>query len=238
MSAMTGSMTSSGSFNCLIHCNKITRSMKLFFKSEISREEQNELDRNKWIRNGLQWHEIFPYPVVPDWPKRTAIENGTLRKYWRVKKKKSGNEIKLSTKWLTKGRIELLMEEEESLLRRAIAAIAISLSWSGLWERVFGILWNAFLFGEGSGCGWVGGWGWFVKHILYMWLESALVFFVSLCHLSGVTGNYVTSHPPSSTTHPIRCRSAPWLRLHLRVSFAKMWCQTWIALAPQGCPTL
>lgn len=44
------------------------------------------------------------------------------------KKKKSGNEIKLSTKWLTKGRIELLMEEEESLLRRAIAAIAISLS--------------------------------------------------------------------------------------------------------------
>ena len=47
MSAMTGSMTSSGSFNCLIHCNKITRSMKLFFKSEISREEQNELDRNK-----------------------------------------------------------------------------------------------------------------------------------------------------------------------------------------------
>ena len=77
MSAMTGSMTSSGSFNCLIHCNKITRSMKLFFKSEISIEEQNELDRNKWIRNGLQWHEIFPYPVVPGLPKRTAIENGT-----------------------------------------------------------------------------------------------------------------------------------------------------------------
>lgn len=140
--------------------------------------------------------------------KNESINNGTLKEILAGKKKKSGNEIKLSTKWLTKGRIELLMEEEESLLRRAIAAIAISLSWSGLWERVFGILWNAFLFGEGSGCGWVGGWGWFVKHILYMWLESALVFFVSLCHLSGVTGNYVTSHPPSSTTHPIRCRSA------------------------------
>ena len=38
--------------------------------------------------------------------------------------------MKFSTKWLTKGRIELLMEEEESLLRRAIAAIAISLSLS------------------------------------------------------------------------------------------------------------
>ena len=91
--------------------------------------------------------------------------------------------MKLSTKWLTKGRIELLMEEEEeeSLLRRAIAAIAISLSlleWS-VRESVWS-LWNAFYLEEESGCEWVGGWCWFVKHIGYMWLESALVFLVSL----------------------------------------------------------
>lgn len=186
MSAMTGSMTSSGSFNCLIHCNKITRSMKLFFKSEISREEQNELDRNKWIRNGLQWHEIFPYPVVPDWPKRTAIENGTLRKYWRVKKKKSGNEIKLSTKWLTKGRIELLMEEEESLLRRAIAAIAISLLEWSVGESVWNFMKRFFI--------WRGEWvwvGWWLRlicktYIIYVIGKRACLLCLSLslvrCH--------------------------------------------------------
>ena len=38
-------------------------------------------------------------------------------------------------------------EEEESLLRRAIAAIAISLSlsWSGLCERVFGVYETLFI---------------------------------------------------------------------------------------------
>ena len=139
--------------------------------------------------------------------KNESINNGTLKEILAGKKKKKEvNEMKYSTKWLTKGRIELLMEEEESLLRRAIAAIAISLSWSGLWERVFGILWNAFLFGEGSGCGWVGGWGWFVKHnIIYVIGKRACLLCLSLslvrCHwqLCDVTPA-ILNNPPNTVS--------------------------------------
>ena len=71
--------------------------------------------------------------------------------------------MKLSTKWLTKGRIELLMEEEEeeeeSLLRRAIAAIAISLSLSlgVVCARECLEFMKRFLFGGGEWV-WVGWW--------------------------------------------------------------------------------
>ena len=71
------------------------------------------------------------------------------------------------TKWLTNGRIGFLMESET--LRRAIAAIAISL----LFSLSFGM--QSLLF-RGSWCEWVGGDIWFVKYIGGCYRsESALV---------------------------------------------------------------